>query len=282
MTRFLTLGLLLAVPWTASAQETAGPKQQAANDRVPYRLTATQHVLVRVKLDGKGPYNFILDTGAPISFVAENVGKKLGLKPDAKKAVVLDRLDIEGGPSLEKVKIRVETPFQLEGMNGIGLAGAELHGILGYTELARFRLTFDFSKDRMAWVPLDWRPPAPVGVAGKGGQGGMEWLGSLLKLLGGLGGFKMPEAPQPRGLVGLELAEKGDDVVVAGILASGPSAQAGLKKGDVLLKIDGKEVSDVARAHQLTSRVRPGQEIRLVVRRDGSETEIIVQAGKGL
>lgn len=282
MTRFLILGLLLAVPGFAPAQEDSPAKKQGANDRVPYRLTATQHVLVRVKLDGKGPYNFILDTGAPVSFVAENIGKKLGLKPDTKKFAVLDRFDIEGGPSLAKVKIRVETPFQLEGMNGMGLAGAELHGILGYTELARFRLTFDFSKDRMVWVPLDWQPPAPVGVAGKGGQGGMEWLGSLMKLLGGLGGFKTPEPPRPRGLVGLELAAKGDDVVVAGVLASGPSAQAGLKKGDVLLKIDGKDVADVARAHQLSSRIRPGQEIRLVVRRDGSETEITVQAGKGL
>jgi serine protease Do len=37
---------------------------------VPFRLTPTKHILVRAKINGKGPYNFVLDTGAPDLFVA--------------------------------------------------------------------------------------------------------------------------------------------------------------------------------------------------------------------
>src|SRR5438552_304020 len=84
---------------------------------VSYRLTDTQHVLVRVKINGKGPFNFIVDTGAPILFVSTPVGKKLGLKADAKGFTILDKLEFEGGLTQTKVKCRVETPFQLEGMN---------------------------------------------------------------------------------------------------------------------------------------------------------------------
>ncbi len=31
--------------------------------RVPYRLTLTNHYLVRVRINGKGPFNFLVDTG---------------------------------------------------------------------------------------------------------------------------------------------------------------------------------------------------------------------------
>src|SRR5690348_2945140 len=104
------LGLVLAVP--AWADE---PKKDAKPRPVPYKLTDTQHVLVRVKINGKGPFNFIVDTGAPILFVATSVGKKLGLEADPKGITTLDKLEFEGGLSLEKVRCRVETPFQLEG-----------------------------------------------------------------------------------------------------------------------------------------------------------------------
>ena len=151
--------LALSPAWAGDAVPKEQPSFQA-----PYRLTDTKHVLVRVKIDGKGPFNFIVDTGAPILFVSTPVGKKLGLEANDKGVTVLDKLEFEGGLALSGVKCRVETPFQLEGMNGMGLAGVELHGILGYTVLAKFRMEFDFTRDAMRWTPLDWKPPPPQGI----------------------------------------------------------------------------------------------------------------------
>ena len=98
--------------------------------------------------------NLIIDTGAPLLFVATKVGKELGLKADDDCWATLDRFEIEGGVVQEKTKCRVDTPFQLEGMNGMGLAGAELHGVLGYTVLAKYRMQFDFTKNKLLWTPL--------------------------------------------------------------------------------------------------------------------------------
>jgi hypothetical protein len=39
-------------------------KEQPATLEIPYKLTDTKHVLVRAKINGKGPFNLILDTGA--------------------------------------------------------------------------------------------------------------------------------------------------------------------------------------------------------------------------
>ena len=48
---------------------------------VPYRLTDTNHFLVRVRINGKGPFNFLVDSGAPALFIATETAKKIGLKP---------------------------------------------------------------------------------------------------------------------------------------------------------------------------------------------------------
>src|SRR5262249_18568111 len=149
--------------------------------QVPYRLTDTQHVLVRAKINGKGPFNFIVDTGAPALFVATAVGKQIGVAPDKTGWATFDRFEIEGGVVIPKAQGRIETPFQLEGMNGLGLAGARLHGIIGYTLLARYRLEFDFPRDKMAGTSLDFNPPLPVGMSGKGGPaGGLDALGGFM------------------------------------------------------------------------------------------------------
>src|SRR5204862_3431495 len=141
--------------------------------------------LIRAKINNKGPFNFILDTGASALFVATKVCDDLGIKPHRKGWGTFDRFEIECGIVLEKARGRVETPFQLEGMNGLGLAGAELHGIIGYNVLARYRIEVDFTRDKLVWTPLDWTPVAPAGLGGKGGQsaGGLEVMGSIMKVL---------------------------------------------------------------------------------------------------
>jgi len=66
---------------------------------------------------------------------------------------------------LKAARGRIEDPFQLEGMNGLGLAGAELHGVIGYNILARFRMEIDFTRDKMVWTPLKFEPAAPFDFA---------------------------------------------------------------------------------------------------------------------
>ena len=56
------LVLLVAPPiWADDVKKIA-----ARTFHVPYRLTSTNHVLIRVKINGKGPYNFILDKPWPL------------------------------------------------------------------------------------------------------------------------------------------------------------------------------------------------------------------------
>jgi hypothetical protein len=266
--------LVLAVP--VAARETP-----ATTYHIPYRLTGTNHVLVRVRLNGKGPYNFILDTGAPALFVSTAVCRKLGVKAGRDNWGTFEQMDIEGGVRLRKVEGRVEDPFQLEGMNGLGLAGAELHGIIGYNVLARFRIVFDFTRDKMDWTALDYIPPRPEGLGGQGASTGMEAMGTVLKLLGGMLGKKAEPEITLRGFLGVALEDDADGVVVRAVLAQGPADAAGLRAGDRLTRFQDKAIRKAADVQRLAAKLGPDETAHLEIARGGERQALQLKTGRG-
>jgi hypothetical protein len=275
--------ICLAPPARGDEQRTAPPNSGSLTFQVPYKLTDTEHVLVRAKINGKGPFNFIIDTGAPLLYVVTDVGKKLGLKADPKGWTTLDQFEIEGGVAGTKVRCRVETPFQLEGMNSMGLAGVELHGIIGYTVLAQYRLEFDFTRDKMRWTRLDFTPamPLPSGVS-KGDMSGLEAMAGLMKFASFLMGPRPKTEIAPRGFLGVELLELEGAVTIRGVLPASPADKAGLKAGDRVSRVNDKSVADVAEVRRLAAKFRGGHTLRLTVVRGLERLEIAVRSGEGL
>jgi hypothetical protein len=250
--------------------------------KIPYRLTDTNHFLVRVRINNKGPFNFLVDSGAPALFVATETAKKVNLQvPKGEFWAPVAQLDFEGGARLTRLKARVEDPFQLVGMNALGLPGASIDGILGFTILARFRLEIDLSKDRMAWTRLDYTPPDPPVPKLKPGQQAvaplevqaMSAIGPLAKGLAFLMGKQPEEVVQFRGFLGLEWSEQvdtrheGKRVRIERILAGSPTAHAGLQAGDLILEINDRPIDSLAGAHTAVAAVRPKDTVSIVVER---------------
>ena len=287
MTRWLIP--LAAVAAVALPVAAADPPKQYD---VPYRLTDTKHVLVRAKLNGKGPYNFILDTGAPAVFIPKKIAKDLGLELDSRGWGEFDTFEVEGGVKVAKAKTRVEDLFQLEGMNGMGLAGVELHGVIGYNVLAQFRVTYDFTAAKLTWVPLDFDPPPPKGLNRGGGQGGLEILGPIMKIHAGIMGITPNFETRPRGFLGVETEDKDGGVFVKAVLADGPAAKAGLKAGDKIESVGvsagkkgRKRTTDIDRPRDLDKAladVRPNDELTVQVRRGDKSETVTVTLGRGL
>jgi hypothetical protein len=280
--KILWPGLALALLGLTASVEGADPQPQTKRFEVPYRLTVPKHILVRAKINGKGPYNFILDTGAPALFVSTKVCEKLGVKPDKKGWGNFDRFEIEGGVVVPKAMGRIEDPFQLEGMNGLGLAGAELHGVIGYNILARYRMEIDFTRDKMTWTELDFMPAPPKGLGGKGGQGGLEVMGSVMKMLGSFLGMKANYDVTYRPFLGVTLVEEGESLTVKGILSDGPAGKSGLKLGDKVLKFQGRTVLSVEDVQRYARKLSPGEDVKLTVERGDKKMDITFKAGEGL
>jgi hypothetical protein len=282
--RLAGLGLSLALALFAMApdrdqdrdRDRARDPEIGKSYQIPFRVTNTNHFLVRVRINGKGPFNFLVDTGAPALYIATETARKVGLKPAQDDFwTAVDRLDFEGGAHLGDLKARVEDPFQLVGMNALGLPGASIDGILGFTVLARFRMELDPTRDRMTWTRLDYRPgepPVPRRVPGDRPPAEvrtMNLLGPLAKLLALATGGRQPEDQlHGRGVLGLELAEDAaGGVRVADVLAGSPAARAGVRPGDRLVRILDREVTGIPSARDAVAAVRPDDRVVLVVRR---------------
>jgi serine protease Do len=285
--RLSGLGLMLAL--TAMAPD--GPHDAAVGTsyRVPYRLTQTNHYLVRVRINGKGPFNFLVDTGAPALYIGTEVARKIGLTPSKTDYWTdVDRFDLEGGATLRHVKARVDDPFQLTGMNALGLPGASIDGILGFTILARFRMEFDPTKDRMVWTRLDYEPKEPP-VPRRGEDRDLPPELQMMNALGPLAKFaalfvgKQPEDQlHPRGFLGMELEEGHGQVRVSRVLADSPAAKAGVKADDGLVRLKGREPADLKAARDAVAKIRAGDRVKLTVRRGPGTVDLTVTAGEGL
>ncbi|WP_249138320.1 Do family serine endopeptidase [Phenylobacterium montanum] len=67
--------------------------------------------------------------------------------------------------------------------------------------------------------------------------------------------------------------------LVADVTPSGPSAQAGLGSGDVIVSVNGHRVTSASDLTRQVALAHPGETLRLKVRRDGAEREIMVRSG---
>lgn len=71
-----------------------------------------------------------------------------------------------------------------------------------------------------------------------------------------------------------------DGVRVAQVVRRGPGAAAGLRNGDVILEIEGRVAPTEAEVDRLVNRHRPGETIRLLVRRRGDRLELALTLGR--
>jgi serine protease DegQ len=276
------LALALA-PVGAADKDKKEPAKTPVTFEVPYRLTDTKHVMVRVKLNGKGPFNFIIDTGAPALILTEATAKKAGGKADG-NWTKFDTLEVEGGVKIDDARGLAIDPFQLKGMNSLGLAGVELHGMMGYNILARFKIEYDFTETKLKWTPVDFKVPDPkrVAVDKNTGQGGLEMIGTLMQMLSAFGGIKPNFDVQPRGFLGAELEAQKDELVVKSVLAGGPADKAGLKAGDRIETAKGKTLRKPEDLLEAVKKLAEGSSLKLSIKRGDDSKDITVELGKGL
>jgi serine protease Do len=69
-------------------------------------------------------------------------------------------------------------------------------------------------------------------------------------------------------------------VGVTQVVKDSPADKAGLRKDDVILRLDGENVSSVRKLNRLVSELSPDQSVRVSISRGGSEQEVTATIGK--
>ena len=291
------LGLLLALSSLTPASACRGGEpddpQVGQSFRVPYRLSETNHFIVRARIDGKGPFNLVVDTGAPALFLSEDAARDAGLKINPRRYFGrIDRVEFEGGAAIEGVQVRIEDLYQIVGMNALGLPGVRIDGMLGFNVLARYAIEIDPTDDRMTWTRLDFEPPDMVEPGQRNPKTppevqAMGLLGGVAQLAAVFVGKQPEDLLIPRGFLGIELIEDGGFLRVAAVLPGSMAEAAGVEPGERLTAIDGRGVATLDDARRAVAEVEPGDLVRLKLASeedvDGAEPRTIkINAGEGL
>ncbi len=247
---------------------------------IPFELLKSRHMAIQVKINDKGPYRLIFDTGAPTNLVNNKVAKEAGLLAKDDKPAPL----FGAAPAPKTIKKLEIGALKLEGMptmvmdhptvSAIAEVVGPIEGIIGFPFFARYKMTIDYEKKEMTLTPNGYVP-------------GDAMAGMMEKLMGASGKKAEPTVLAPAALWGFDvLSRKADDenpgVTVDNVLAKSPAALGGLKKGDRLLTVDGRWTDTVSDTFLAASLVKPGKAVTLVVKRDGKEVKLTVTPGKGL
>ena len=70
-----------------------------------------------------------------------------------------------------------------------------------------------------------------------------------------------------------------DGVIIAGIVKDGPADKAGLKVGDILLKLDDQKISDTTQMLNLIAAYAPGEKKSVELLRDGKNETLNIEIG---
>lgn len=78
---------------------------------------------------------------------------------------------------------------------------------------------------------------------------------------------------------GIKIDEE-EGVLITKVVSSSPAAAAGIRMGDVIVKVDGKDVTSADKVQQIVEGKAVGDKLRLDVRRKGQSLTITVEAGQ--
>jgi serine protease DegQ len=68
--------------------------------------------------------------------------------------------------------------------------------------------------------------------------------------------------------------------IVAGVLQGGPADKAGIKPGDVIVKVNGNDIADTTRLLNVIAQIKPGTAVKVQLWRKNREMDIDVAIGK--
>ncbi len=131
----------------------APPEEEDVGTLLEYDADKANRMTVPVNIDGRGPYRFVVDTGAERTVIAIDLADRLNLNPGRTSVVhsmtEVSRIATVVIPELEVAGRRVRD-INAPALDRVHL-GAE--GMLGVDSLKRQRIHFDFGRQEMTITP---------------------------------------------------------------------------------------------------------------------------------
>ena len=283
--QLLILGFALAFVPAIQAQDK--PPTIKVEDKaiiVPIELLPSRHFVVLVKLNDKGPYRLILDTGAPLTIINSRIAKDAGLTKKAGGGGGILGLLGGGLNQIQVAKMQVgdvvaeksgavvmDHPTVQAISDAFKDDSGTIDGIIGFPFFAKFAMTVDYQKKEVTFKPNGYKP----------GDYMKDLMDSMMKLEE----KNKPRVLAPAALWGFAVEkDKSDDaegVIVKTVFADSAAAKGGVKVRDRLLTIDGRWTDSLGDTAVAASLIKPGKAVVVAVKRDGKEVQLTITPTAG-
>jgi len=197
-------------------------------------------------------------------------------------------LELGNSESLEigDLVVAIGSPFGLEGTVTSGIVSAlhrELTAPDGFTIDGAIQTDAAINPGNSGGPLLDGQGRV-IGINSQiaSASGGNEGIGyavpieSAKKVADALIAGRTIERP----FLGVRLADGDNGAQIAEVTNGSPADEAGLKQGDVITKVDGKQAGSADDVRRAVAEREPGDKLELTVRRDGETKTVTATLGK--
>lgn len=154
-------GLLAAMPILGLAAQTAPTDGQpsektATEETVDLGRNEEHRLTVPVTVGDNGPYDFVIDTGAERTVIADSLARRLALEPGS-NITLYSMGSVNVVPTVIVPSLGVNQKQRVTGIEAPALNEAHLgaKGMLGVDSLQDQRVTLDFQRRKMTVVPSE-------------------------------------------------------------------------------------------------------------------------------
>jgi membrane-associated protease RseP (regulator of RpoE activity) len=245
---------------------------------VPFKLLKTGHMTVEAKINDKGPYTLIFDTGAPINLLNNKVAKEAELLK-GKAPIFFAPYGSKGDVKIKKLEVGqgIAADVQAAVMDHPTVSLISKHlgpieGIVGFPFFARYKMTVDYRDQTLTLEPGTFQPPDVMKEMVKG-------------LFGAEGnskdGFKVVPSGALLGLVPGENGNDGSGLLVDAVKEGSPAAKAGVVVGDRLISLNDRWTDSTTDLILASSYLKPGSPVPLEISRAGKKMKLRVTPAGG-
>jgi hypothetical protein len=261
------------------------PLEEAKAIVVPFELLPSRHFVVKVKLNGEGPFRMVLDTGAPLTLIDTATAKKAGLTKkgggggggilgmfmNGLNQIDVPKLEVGDAMAEKTPAIVMDHPTVKAISDAFEKEMGPINGIVGFPFFARFAMTVDYQKKQLILKPNGYKPG--------------DYLKDMMNNLMASEERNKPRIVSPGTVWGFTVAKDAKDeeagIDVKQVYDDSPAEKAGLKTGDRILTIDGRWTDSLADTIIAVSRAKPGQVVPVVLKRNGQEMTIKITPKAG-
>ncbi len=244
---------------------------------IPMDIMPSGHIAIMAKINDRGPYRFIFDTGAPALVISERVGLSAGILPTPFSRPFFTLLGNLGEYTVRSITIgRVTQPDLVSDIWNhptvelIGKSFGPFEGLIGFPFFAHYRLTLDYKARTMTLSPSAYVPED-----------------TKLKMTRHFNGDPAPAAVLScRKAVGITVKKDAKDdlpgVVITSVMHDSAAERAGLKAGDRLLTLDGRWTDTVHDCYAAASGIAAADFIAVSYKRGPDEIKTRLQVKPGI